>query len=265
MVGGVAKQDETLGRLTEKLSTIKRMFSEPANLELPALTLDAVQNAVNKLSLNFNIHQCHYLDEFLDEIIQITSEPTDTFADRIEEAVWFFNFNSRPVFLYLINRISNKVSSGETIAGKIELLAFELKKVNQRVCNRGSHFTERYPGLQDILHNWLMEEMNFLRTRLELTGKSTHSVKAMPNEFKIALDLSVAQFSCLVRGLIEKKLILNTNLTELAAFLASSVVTKRSENISEGSFRRKYYNIEDSTKKSVIEVLNKTIDWLMKS
>lgn len=264
MIDGDTKCDEILRRLNDKLANIGRLFTEQVESGIRTLVLRAIQNAVNKLSLDFNTDRSNYLEELLDEILSLWMGSEIPMDEQIEEVLWNHNFNSRPFFLFIIDRISNHVKNEETIIGKMELLAFELKRVNQVVCDRSVRFTEKYPSLQDVINNWLLEEMNFLRTKQELAAKYALRETAT-NDFKVALDLSVAQFSCLVRGLIEKKLILNTNLTELATFLSSAVVTKRSENISEGSFRRKYYNIEDSTKKSVIEVLNKTIDWLMKS
>lgn len=173
-----------------------------------------------------------------------------------------FQFQAILPVLY-IKRISDKEKQEETILGKLELLAHEYKKVNQAVVERNVQYTSKYPSLQDVVGHWLEEEMAFLRTKQQLTITLADSEKQIGHDFKIALDLSVAQFSCLVRGLMEKKLILNTNLTELAGFLSGAVVTKRSENISVGSFRKKYYNLEEGTKKSVIDMLNQVIDWLL--
>lgn len=258
------RQDITIQRLNEKLMQVDHLFAEGPHSEVLIQTLNTIKKTLNKLSINFNAYQSSYLEELIDEILQANEDLDVAPPKQLEDVLWQCNFNSRPFFLYIIKRINNRLQSEETLIAKMELLAFELKNVNQIVCDHSIRFTEKYPDLHDVVSNWLLEEIAFLRTKQDLLAKP-HSEGAITNEFKIALDLSVAQFSCLVRGLMERKLILNTNLTELATFLSSAVVTKRSENISEGSFRRKYYNIEDSTKKSVIEVLNKTIDWLMKS
>jgi hypothetical protein len=258
-----ATHNNSLDGIKEKLNHLSDIFSQKLNPAFTSIVLGSIDRAKDNRSISDV--QILYLERLLDELQSTDLEPTVTYADRIEEVLWHANFNSRSVFLYFIKQISGKIQVEDTVIGKIELLAFERKKVNQMVCDRNVEFTDKYPCLQDVLNNWISEEMIFLKTKQELKIKSAQPEKAFSNDFKIALDLSVAQFSCLVRGLMEKKLILNTNLSELATFLSSVVVTKRSENISEGSFRRKYYNIEDSTKKSVIEILNKTIDWLMKS
>lgn len=258
-----ATHNDSLDGIKEKLNQLSGIFFQRLNPSFASIVLGSIDRAINNRSIS--TEQILYLERLLEELQSTNQESATSYADRIEEVLWHTNFNSRPVFLYFINQISSKIQAEDTVIGKIELLAFERKKANQIVSDHNVEFTDKYPCLQDVVNNWISEEIIYLRTKQELTIKPAHPEKALSHDFKIALNLSVAQFSCLVRGLIEKKLILNTNLTELATFLSGVVVTKRSENISEGSFRRKYYDIEDSTKKSVVEILNKTIDWLMKS
>lgn len=225
----------------------------------------AMAQLLEKPSADGEARALDYFDMLIEEIVEVASDADSSQPESIESILWQYNFNSRPYFLYYIERISDKAQEEETILGKLELLAHAYKKVNQTVIERGVQYTSKYPSLQDVVANWLEEEIAFLRTRQQLTITFADHEKQAPQDFKIALDLSVAQFSCLIRGLMEKKLILNTNLTELAGFLSGAVVTKRSENISVGSFRKKYYNLEEGTKKSVIESLNKVIHWLLRN
>jgi hypothetical protein len=243
-------------------------------MEVCAPTLDgtlyiiltrAMGQLLEKPSVNVEAHAFDYLDSLIQEILEVASEGGSDQSESIETLLWQYNFNSRQYFLYYIKRIADKEKQEETILDKLELLAHEYKKVNQAVMERDVHYTSKYPSLQDVVGNWLGEEISFLRTKQQLTITFADPEKQIPHDFKIALDLSVAQFSCLIRGLMEKKLILNTNLTELAGFLSGAVVTKRSENISVGSFRKKYYNLEEGTKKSVIDILNKVIDWFLRN
>lgn len=225
----------------------------------------AMGQLLERPSPNVEADAFDYLDSLIQEIVEVAGEGNSDQSESIEALLWQYNFNSRQYFLYYIKRISDKEKHEETILGKLEFLASEYKKVNQVVIERNVQYTSKYPSLQDVVGNWLEEEIAFLRTKQQLTIILAGPEKQIPQDFKIALDLSVAQFSCLIRGLMEKKLILNTNLTELAGFLSGAVVTKRSENISVGSFRKKYYNMEEGTKKSVIDNLNKVIDWLLRN
>lgn len=250
--------DPKATRLKERLNRLTSKFEAIVEKSLWVV----VNGALQKLPIKAEVD---YVDRLTDDLLTLSTEPMTGIDERVEELLWQYNFNSRAYFLHYIKRIGNKVQAEETLLGKLELLAFELKKVNQRVSEEGLRYTTTYSSLQDVVGSWLSEEIAFLRTKQQLTITFVHPDKALSQDFKIALDLSIAQFSCLVRGLMEKKLILNTNITELAGFLSGVVITKRSENISVGSFRKKYYNVEEGTKKSVIDMLNKVIDWLLRN
>ena len=78
---------------------------------------------------------------------------------------------------------------------------------------------------------------------------------------RVALDLSVAKLGCLFRAFIEVTKA-SVNVSAIARVLSMVVITKRSDQISVGNFRLKYYEIESSTKQAVIELLSKMIAWL---
>lgn len=252
-------------RLKEKFGRMADLCSEKLGKALFVVVTSSSQKILDNILNGTEANEFYYLERLVDEILLVSKEMETEIDERIEDVLWQFNFNSRQYFLYYIKRISDREMKEETILGKLELLANEYKKVNQAFCERNVQYTIKYPSLQDVIGNWLSEEIAFLRTKQQLTITFSHSEKQTTQDFKIALDLSVAQFSCLIRGLMEKKFIRNSNLTELAGFLSNSVVTKRSENISVGSFRKKYYNVEEGTKKSVIDILNKLIDWLLRN
>lgn len=205
-----------------------------------------------------------YFSRLFEELLSL-EDNNGNLDERFEELLLYLNFNSRMYFLYYTESIDRKLSTQDTNIGKLESLAFEYKKINQIQCDPNLCYNPNYPSIRDMISNWIAEEISYLERIRSLAIITENTEKIINKDFKIALDMSVAQFTCLIRGLMERKVILNNNLTELATFISGIVVTKRSENISEGSFRRKYYNIEDSTKNSVIEILNKTIDWLVKS
>jgi hypothetical protein len=252
-------------RLKEKFNRMTEVCAPRLDGTLYMILTRAMGQLLETTCGNADTHAIGYLERLIHEILEVAGQGDCDPSESVEALLWEYNFNSRQYFLYVIKRISDREKEEETLVGKIELLAHEYKKINQAVMERKVHYTSKYPSLQDVVGNWLEEEIAFLKTKQQLTLTLACPDKQMPHDFKIALDLSVAQFSCLVRGLMEKKFILNTNLTELAGFLSGAVVTKRSENISVGSFRKKYYNLEEGTKKSVIDILNQVIDWLLRN
>lgn len=259
------KDDPTIIGLKATFADLAKTCGERLDPSLFAVLTGTIQRKLNRITADADQSGFDYLQNLLPEILLVIEDVSADVNDKVEEVFWQYNFNSRPYFLYYIKRVSNKVQAEETLFGKLELLAYELKNVNQRFSERTICYTTAYSSLQDIVSNWLSEEIAFHRTKQQLTITFVHSEKPLNPGFKVALDLSVAQFSCLIRGMVEKKFILNTNLTELAGFLSNTVITKRSENISAGSFRKKYYNLEESTKKSVIDMLNKLIDWFLRN
>ncbi|MEX2232235.1 MAG: hypothetical protein WD824_08750 [Cyclobacteriaceae bacterium] len=259
------KNNTRIRRLKEKFNRMVEICAGRLDGTLYTILTRAMGQLLETTSGKVDARAFDYLDMLIQEIVEVAGEGSSGQSESIEALLWQYNFNSRQYFLYYIKRISVKEKEEETILGKLELLAHELKKVNQAVIERNVQYTSKYPSLQDVVGNWVKEELAFLRTKQQLTITLADPETQIPHDFKIALDLSVAQFSCLIRALMEKKLVLNTNLTELAVFLSSAFVTKRSENISVGSFRKKYYNLEEGTKKSVIDSLNKVIDWLLRN
>ncbi|HEY0654035.1 MAG TPA: hypothetical protein VGD65_12940, partial [Chryseosolibacter sp.] len=72
------------------------------------------------------------------------------------------------------------------------------------------------------------------------------------------------QLAYLAKVLMGSKVILNDNVTQVLQFLARHSTTKRSEAISYGSIRGKFYDTETSTKESLRQVLQKMIQHIDK-
>ena len=85
-------------------------------------------------------------------------------------------------------------------------------------------------------------------------------------EKKTELGVSVAVLAAAIRSLVMSKTLPDENLTGLARMLSRCFTTIRSGgSFSTETFRQSYYNINDSTKKTVIEIFNKAILWLRKN
>lgn len=180
----------------------------------------------------------------------------------VDEVLIALNFNARTYFANYLSRLAARLTLEDSLTTKLEKLLFEYKQVNQIPSEAGLQYTGSYPPLKEIIANWVNEEIAYLDKLRELSQAGS-TVPGLLN-FKLLFDLSVAQFSCLVKGFKESGVMLNANVTEMGSFFSKVVVTKRSENISERSFQRKYYNIEDNTRLKVIERLDQVIDWLKK-
>ena len=81
-------------------------------------------------------------------------------------------------------------------------------------------------------------------------------------EFKLEFNMSVSQFAYFIKAFVESGVIQNKNTSELMRFLSKFVKSRRSESIGYESFRAKYYNVENSTKDSVKNLLHTTIGYI---
>jgi hypothetical protein len=140
------------------------------------------------------------------------------------------------------------------------MIAKYLKDVNQLHSNGELMLNPNSTNARDWIVNWLLEEMQYLETTRALNGKgSTTDELSVRKEFKMELDMSVAQFACFIKSFVETGVIQNKNVSELIRFLAKYVKTKRSENISYEGFRMRYYNIESNTKDAVRNLFHTAI------
>lgn len=261
-----SKNIGALKHLKEKYGLLQKTFSEKAvDKGLFSIVTNSLQRVISSGPEDgITSKKLVYLKRLIEELIRTGNEEVDL-EKKVQDVLLYLNFNSRKYFLYCIDQINQELNEEETLTGKLERLAYRCKVINQVQCESNISYTTKYPSLKEVIGNWISEEMNYLDTKRQLTMTFPAPENPLKKDFKVSLNLSVTQFACLIRSLSEERVILNKNLTELAGFFARTVETKRSENISEGSFRRKYYNIEDSAKKSVIDMLNRTIDWLARN
>jgi hypothetical protein len=151
------------------------------------------------------------------------------------------------------------VTEAESIG--LELLAYHYKSVNQRALRPGLTYDPDLPPIDYQLSEWILQEMQYLEKKRTLASRPTVGMEPQ-KEFKLEFDMSVSQFACFVKSFIEAGIIQNKNISEVIRFFAKFVKTKRSENISNESFRMKYYNVESSTKDSVKNLLHNAIAYI---
>lgn len=72
---------------------------------------------------------------------------------------------------------------------------------------------------------------------------------------KIHTSLAVSQLSFALKLLIDSGIIINHNSTDLTKLVAQNFKTDRINDISEGSLRNKYYNVDKGTAEKMRDVL----------
>lgn len=239
---------DRIKRLHENLARLEQGSNE---IKFDGTTHSIITNAIDSSS---NDNEVAYLEHLLAELM---------LEDNTHDVLLYLNFNSRKYFQYYIQVVASRLESEDTSLGKLEKLRYELKIVNQVPCEFDMAYTDKYPPLQKMIADWILEEIRFM----EQTHGLSPLMPIQENEFtkkdfKFEFDMSVAQFAFMIKTFIETGVIQNKNISELIRFLSRFVKTKRSGNISYESFRMKYYNVESSTKDSLKNLLHNAIGYI---
>lgn len=182
--------------------------------------------------------------------------------ESLRQMMYYLNYNSYRVLTYHAHYITSLLDVAETRADKIEKLSFLLKTINQVQVKAGLKYYPHGLSLKDQLNNYLVEELQYHERLLHAPKISHQTLEPTLQGFKLKFTTSVAQMAYLLKVLIETKIILNNNLSQIIHFLVKYVVTKKSEAISHGSFRSKYYDVEKGTKESVRNMLLSLVHYI---
>lgn len=176
--------------------------------------------------------------------------------EELRQVMYYMNYNSVKVLTYHAHYLSSLLDLSETRAEKIEKLSFLLKKINQAQVKPGTSYNPNGNALKDQLNNYITEEIDYQERLQQLSsGSPEKSTDSFLPGFKLKFEASVSQLAYLLRIFMETKFIINNNLSQVLHFLVRYIVTKRSETISYGSFRTKFYTVDTGTKDSVRSML----------
>ncbi len=206
-------------------------------------------------------YQASYLYKIVN-IIEIQTKKTAIEYDEslLKQRLIHINFNSISFLNYLITEIKNEISEMDSTKGQVEKLYWYLKNLNQTHVKPGYIFNPAQKGIKEFITDWIIEEIIFLEKKLLLSSPYGNNPQLLDPNFKLITCLSVPQIACFIRLLVESGIIKNKNKKELINFSAMLFQSKRQENISAESLRTKFYNIEESARQEVknliIQLLN---------
>jgi hypothetical protein len=180
----------------------------------------------------------------------------------------YINFNSLKLLNHCTTVIKESFQSKETLNEQMEVLAHYLKQINQVHEKPGVSYKPSHKSLKAQLSDWVTEEIIFLERKQQLSfGFKAEQVEVnnVPKKFKIETTLSVAQAGYFLRILVDTGMIQNKNTLDLIRFVASHISSKRVQNISQESLRKKFYETDSATKEAVKEAVNKMLSKINKS
>ena len=242
--------------------------NENTDNNLVDLVLDPLKKFIECIPGNqITYRKIIYVKDIHKEITQgISSRPKRTSVDdEIRTVLLYLNFNTINYFRYYTDYINKQVSQTESSSDKIEKFSFILKMINQTQVKPGVAYNHTVRSLRDQVSDWVGEEIFYLEKMHKLNEKHAVSTGLVSEEFKVRTDMSVSQIAYLLRVFLETKIVSNKNISELIRFFSRFFQTKRMENISYESFRVRYYNTEDGTKKSVRSMLLLMVDYINKN
>jgi len=283
-------QTETNGALIELLTVIEKNFAAHLDTEMELCVLQQQQVAQRcketvhtltktfaNLTIDVNLqvvlisifHELQHAQTItyqqqkfatackaeLNDLVANSTEPV--LEETLSRFLLSINHNSRIAFEYWRTRIQRHTNSAEVMSEKRELLISFQHDVQYITVKPAMYCHPHAESLRDQVLAFIHEELNSLDRSGNETKMATDNV---PHNFRVRTELSVSQLACFVKTLVDTRVIVNPNVSELLRFCAQTMVSKRAEDISFDSLRAKYYNIESGTK----EALRQTLQNLMK-
>ncbi len=209
-----------------------------------------------------------YLKTMLKELVDISfNNSTDKSIDeKVCCGMIYLNYNSFKFFNYCTSNFKDLYLKEDSLCGQIEKLAYFIKTLNQDHVKPGFAYKPKCISIKDALLEWLDEEMYFLEKRNQLSLNIPFKRKEpIHNDFKVLTSLSVSQLAYLVRLFFDTGIIINKNHREVLKFISMGTQTKRAENISVESMRSKFYNIEDSTRETIKDLIINILNQVRKN
>jgi hypothetical protein len=186
--------------------------------------------------------------------------------ESLRQLMYYLNYNSTKVVTYHAHYISSLLDAAETRTEKIEKLSLIFKEVSQAQVRPGIGYNLHSSPLKNQLCEYISVELEYHERLQQLSHRPPGpGTDDFLSGFKLKFEASVSQLAYLLKVLIETKIILNNNISHVINFLVRFVVTKKSENISHGSLRSKFYNVENGTKESVRNMLLSMIHYIEKN
>ena len=253
------KMEHIKKELKPKLDTIIAAFHRTIlNEKLIRLIVQPLEKFIlgNAITYNESQYMKAITSELLSIDVNVLGKDTSAIVKRILINI---NFNSPDLTAYLINEFDTLVADEESIRGKLRILKYQLKEINQITIKPEYLLHNDCGSLKEQIFNWLNEEIAFYQTELVV-------VSAIPspltNDTKIHTSLSVAKLAVILRLLVVDKIIINRTVAPMLRIVTKTFSTLQKDDISIGSLETKYHAPDKATINAVKDLLFKWINIL---
>jgi hypothetical protein len=174
--------------------------------------------------------------------------------DFIQNILFIENFNDLSFFVFLTDQVSQNIELLEDpIDKKTKLYQWQLSfKLSHQKVTLQYHYS--MPSIKEQVLSWIDEKL------CQIGEVSASQVKQEPGFIKLPTSLSVAQLAYFYRVLFDVGAIPTKNQKEISRFIASNFRTTKSDSLSVESLNSKYYNVEESTKAAVKDMVIKMLN-----
>lgn len=213
----------------------------------------------------FNFKELAYMKEICKELEHLNDGKCDdiTTYTCLDQLLVYLNFNSKGYIDNFIQRLAEKINSGETIDEKTEILLLHFKAFKQMHRKPGMVFDSTYGDLDAEVSNWFAQEIFYLEKKLHYAiDLNVHPLKSAHKNsdlLKVLCRLSVDQIAIVLRCVDDLKILMARSLNAVFKSIVPHLSTPCQENISYDSMRSKSYAVETRDKEVVIQTLEQMI------
>ena len=240
------------------IKNCKSLFADSTDPKLFSL----IDELLNPANANCTIHNCNYIKEFWEswstDFIKFCKlhDEENLIAFLISQ-----NFNSPHFFVYITDQIKSEMNNEDNPINQKIALESLVRRFSSAVPCKNLEYRVGFQNISELIINWVNREMKYCLKRQSqfnpeqtvLMGNDLGSAK------KIETSLSVPQLACLFKMLSKSGIITNPVKTEMLESVSKSFKTKKAEVIALESLHNKYYNMEDKTRETVKQLLQKVL------
>ncbi|MBC7410079.1 MAG: hypothetical protein H7339_16975 [Arcicella sp.] len=240
-----------------------KINSADIDKKLSKIALNPIQKLEDcNVNKPITCNEYKYCSRFISKAFKMLKENKAELSNKtLSDWLSKTNLNTLSFFDYLTDTIIKELEQCDTNTQGLEILFKMLKVQNQNPNSVNRRFKLKLPAIKQQLVNWLEEEAEYVRKKINLEGQNP-KFESSENKIKLLSGLSVAQLSYFSNLLLQTNIIKHDNQSEVFRFMADNFKTTMTDKISKESFRTKYYNVEDSTKnivrEKIIDLLNLT-------
>ncbi len=250
-------------QLAQQCKEMVRVFTETFAKstiaeKLQAAIVNIFQELISARTISYR--QRKFVSACISELNNLLANtPEQTHEEALSKFLVGMDCNTEAAFDFWRTWIRKQVNATELKVEKCDQLTSFQREIQFILVKPTASYCTHSVPLRDQLLTFIAEELSYLERSFGQKDKiTTHT---MPDNFRVRTELSVSQLACFVKTLVDTRIIVNPNVSELLRFFAQTIESKRAETISFDSLRAKYYNIESGTK----EALRQTLQSLVKN